>query len=118
MSKFSSFFKSLLTSITAFLPLAALFGVKMSPELQAAQAVAPILFPLIDAVEASMGDGTGVDKKAVVQATVKAFVGKMAEVSTGGQKETYTSLNTLDIGAMIDAIVGMANAATGKTTVP
>jgi hypothetical protein len=117
MSKFSSFFKTLFNSISAFLPLAALFGVKMSPELAAAQAVVPVILPLIDAVESGIGEGNGQVKKDVVQATIKAFVAKMAEVSTGGQKETYTSLNTLDIGAMIDAIVGMANAATGKTTV-
>lgn len=105
-----NFLKSLLGNFSALVPLAMLFGVKASPELAAAQAAAPVAIAMMEAAETAMGDGTGEAKKEAVTTGLKAFASKMAELSTGGQKETWTAVNTIDIGAVINALADAANA--------
>jgi len=110
----ASFFKNLLAMAQQLLPVAVLFGLKSTPELAAAQAAAPVAIALMDAAETAMGDGMGAQKKEAVTAGLKAFAEKMAELSTGGQKETWTIINGVDMGGLIDSIAATANCAQGK----
>lgn len=69
----------------------------------------PLLTNLIKTAEVVMGDGTGKKKKAfVVDAVEQVFIA-MPNVSTGGQKETWTEVGTVmpAVKGLIDVIAGL-----------
>jgi len=112
-TQLSNVIKSLFSTATALAPMATLFGSKATPQIAAAVQLTPVILALMDAAETSLGSGTGEQKKTAVNEALKAFSSAMAQVSTGGQKETWTALQTVDTGAMIDLICAIANAVGG-----
>lgn len=101
--------KTILLAVPTFLAAFFAFGGKKTQELEMVQNLAPVAVAMINSAESVMGDGTGVQKKAAVVAGLTAFSGAMAELSTGGQKETWTIIKDGNIGGVVDAIVGTAN---------
>lgn len=63
---------------------------------------------LITAAENAFGDGTGPVKKQYVMEGAEKIVATMADVSTGGQKETWEKLQPFT-STIVDSIITAAN---------
>jgi len=68
----------------------------------------PLVINLIQVAEGVLGKGEGVKKKAFVVDGVTETIKAMPEVSTGGQKETWETINEAmpTIKNLIDILVG------------
>jgi len=73
--------------------------------------VVGIIGTLAVTAEAVLGPKKGPEKKAIVEAGVKGAVAQIANVSTGGQKETWEKIGAADelISGLIDTTVAEAN---------
>lgn len=69
----------------------------------------PFIIKMVGFVEEIFGDGTGETKKAAVMGATQAVFSGMQAVSTGGQKETWTTIEE-PVSKLIDGIVTLANA--------
>jgi len=107
-------FRTIFSAGAYLTPIFAAFGVVIPP---AAIAAVPLATILMDKAEEAMGDGQGALKKAAVTEGLTAFSSKMAELSTGGQKETWAALTPEVISATIDGLAGAANAIAKATQV-
>jgi hypothetical protein len=105
-AKALNFLKGLIGSFGMLAPIIGAFGVVVPP---AAIALAPVVITLMQKAEEALGDGTGPLKKAAVTDGVVAFATKMAEVSTGGQKDTWTAITPSVVSTTIDALAATAN---------
>jgi len=106
-SKILGVFRTIFSAGAYLTPVLAAFGVVIPP---VAIASVPLMTVLMDKAEEAFGDGSGPLKKAAVTEGITAFSSKMAELSTGGQKETWAALTPEVISATIDGLAGAANA--------
>lgn len=77
--------------------------------LQLAMGLLPLLGKLIDFVEQLHGAGNGAIKKSTVMDLAQTAVETGAALSTGGQQATFERIAP-QVGGMVDALVGLANA--------
>ena len=69
----------------------------------------PLIINLMTTIEKLLGPGTGVQKKAFVKDGVKQVVKEMSAVSTGGQKETWKTVDLFmePISGVIDVFASL-----------
>ena len=69
----------------------------------------PTIIKLMEIAERLLGPNTGEQKKEFVKEGVKAITSGMVSVSTGGQKETWTIIETImePIGDLIDRFASL-----------
>ena len=69
----------------------------------------PLIINLMTTIEKLLGPGTGVQKKAFVKDGVKQVVKEMSAVSTGGQKETWKTVDLFmePISGLIDVFASL-----------
>ena len=69
----------------------------------------PLIVNLMSIIEKLLGPGTGIQKKEFVKDGVKQVVKEMSKVSTGGQKETWETidLHMEPISSLIDVLAGL-----------
>jgi len=69
----------------------------------------PLIINLMTTIEKLLGPGTGVQKKAFVKDGVKQVVKEMSTVSTGGQKETWQTIDLFmePISGLIDVLASL-----------
>ncbi len=69
----------------------------------------PLIINLMTTIERLLGTGTGVQKKAFVKDGVKQVVKEMSAVSTGGQKETWQTIDLFmgPISGLIDVLASL-----------
>ena len=69
----------------------------------------PLIINLMKIVEGLLGPGTGVQKKEFVKDGVKQVVKEMSAVSTGGQKETWKTIDLFmnPISRLIDVLAAL-----------
>jgi len=69
----------------------------------------PLIINLMTTIEKLLGAGTGVQKKAFVKDGVKQVVKEMSAVSTGGQKETWKTVDLFmePISGLIDVFASL-----------
>jgi hypothetical protein len=106
-SKVLSFLKMVIGSAGVLAPVLAAFGVVIPP---VAIAILPLMTDLMGHAEDAMPTaGSGAIKKAAVTAGVTGFVNSMAQLSTGGQKETYQKITSEMVSGLIDTVAAVAN---------
>lgn len=66
----------------------------------------PLIINLMTCIEKLLGPRTGIQKKEFVKDSVKLVVKEMAAVSTGGQKETWKTIDLFmePISGLIDVL--------------
>jgi hypothetical protein len=111
-TKALSFIKSILGSAGLVAPILAACGVTVPTLIPT---LIPMIISLMTSAEEALGDGTGPLKKVAVTAGAVAFVDNMKELSTGGQKETWSTITPDVVGVLVDSIATVANAV-GETT--
>ena len=69
----------------------------------------PLIINLMTTIEKLLGSGTGVQKKEFVKDGVKEVVKEMSAVSTGGQKETWETVDLFmgPISRLIDVLASL-----------
>lgn len=69
----------------------------------------PLIINLMTTIEKLLGSGTGVQKKEFVKDGVKQVVKEMSAVSTGGQKQTWQTVDLFmePISRLIDVLAGL-----------
>lgn len=69
----------------------------------------PLIMNLMTTIEKIMGPGTGVQKKEFVKDGVRQVVKEMSAVSTGGQKQTWETVDLFmePISRLIDVLSGL-----------
>lgn len=69
----------------------------------------PLIINLMTTIEKLLGPGTGVQKKEFVKDGVKLVVKEMSAVSTGGQKETWKTIDLFmtPISRLIDVLAAL-----------
>jgi len=99
-----TWFSKLVKVVTGIAPLLSVAAGFFLPGSTILAKVLTSLPGLIGAAENAFGDGTGPIKKQYVMEGAQKIVATMADISTGGQKETWEAIAPFTDG-VIDAIV-------------
>ena len=108
--KFASVVEMLLPIVSAFVPGAAIpaAGVKILEKLPALMATADELFTEV---------GQGALKKQFVMTAAKQVAATVADISTGGQADTWNNEIAPNLSVIIDTAVAIANVASPNIVV-
>jgi len=102
------FFTNLANVVKGLFPILSGIASVFFPEVTIAPKILNALPGLVGAAEQIFGAGEGELKKEYVMTAAEGIVGIMADVSTGGQKETWEKIAPLT-STMVDAIVAGTN---------